>query len=62
MAGWPAVSSLLPPPTLMATAVVNNGAGILPFLIDSHPRMPSSQNWDFGIQQQLLPNLLIEVD
>jgi hypothetical protein len=61
-AGGPAVSTLPPPPTLMANPVVNDGAGILPFLIDPHLRMPYSQTWDLGIQHQLLPNLLLEMD
>ncbi len=61
-AGGPAVSTLPLPPTLTATAVVNNGAGNFPFLVDPHLRMPYSQNWNFGIQEEPLHNLLIEVD
>jgi hypothetical protein len=62
MSGGPAVSTLALPPTLTATAVVNNEAGNFPFLVDPHLRMPQSQNWNFGIQEELLRNLLIEVD
>jgi hypothetical protein len=58
----PEVSMLPPPPTLMATPVVNNGAGILPFLIDPHLKMPYSQNWNFGLQQQLPGQLLLDVN
>ena len=58
----PAVSTLPLPPTLTATASVDNGAGILPFLIDPHLKMPYSQNWSFGLQQQLPGQLLLEVN
>ena len=58
----PPVSTLPPPPTLNATSVVDNGAGILPFLIDPHLKMPYSQNWSFGVQQQLPGQLLLEVN
>jgi hypothetical protein len=58
----PAVSTLPIPPTLIATPVVDNGAGILPFLIDPHLKMPYSQNWSFGAQQQLPGQLLLEVN
>jgi hypothetical protein len=58
----PAVSTLSPPPTLTATPVVDNGAGILPFLIDPHLKMPYSQSWSFGVQQQLPGQLLLEVN
>jgi hypothetical protein len=57
-----AVSTLPLPPTLTATPIVNNGAGILPFLIDPHLKMPYSQNWSFGVQQQLPGQLLLEVN
>src|SRR5438876_91105 len=40
MAGGPAVSTLPLPPTLTATAIVNNEAGNFPFLVDPHLRMP----------------------
>lgn len=58
----PSVSTLPLPPTLTATPVVDNGAGILPFLIDPHLKMPYSQNWSFGVQQQLPGQLLLEVN
>ncbi len=64
-AGGPAVSTLTPPPSFPSsavTSVVNDGAGILPFLVDPHLRMPYSQNWNLGIQQQLATNLLLEVN
>jgi len=58
----PPVSTLSPPATLTATPVVDNGAGILPFLIDPHLKMPYSQNWSFGVQQQLPGQLLMEAN
>lgn len=61
-AGGPAVSALSLPPTLSATATVNNGAGIFPFLVDPHLHMPYSQNWNLGLQREVLRNLLIEVN
>ena len=64
-AGGPAVSTLAPPPSFPPSAVSNvvqNGAGILPFLVDPHLHMPYSQNWNLGIQQQLATNLLLEVN
>ncbi len=50
------------PPIQTATPVVNNGALILPFLIDPRLRMPESQSWTFGIQHQLPANFLMEVN
>ena len=58
----PPVSILPSPPTLAASPVVDNGAGILPFLIDRHLKMPYSQNWSFGVQQPLPGQLLLEVN
>jgi hypothetical protein len=49
-------------PTLTATPVVDNGAGILPFLIDPHLHMPCSQNWNVGVERELPANLLIDVN
>jgi hypothetical protein len=65
----PPVSTLPLPPTLTATPVVNDclalpcpGSLILPFLIDPHLRMPYSQSWNFGVQQQLPGQFLLEVN
>jgi hypothetical protein len=58
----PEVSTLPLPPTLTATPVVNNGAGILPFLIDPRLKMPYSQNWSFGVQQQLPGKFVLDVN
>ena len=58
----PQVSMLSLPPSLTASSVVNNGAGILPFLIDPRLKMPYSQNWNFGVQHQLPGNFLMEVN
>ena len=58
----PPVSAGFLPPTLTSSPVVNNGAFILPFLIDPHLRMPYSQNWTLGIQRQLRGNVMVEID
>ena len=58
----PPVSALALPPSLTSSAVVNDGAGILPFLVDPHLRMPYSQSWNLGVQQQLPGNLLVELN
>lgn len=42
--------------------MVANGAGILPFLIDPHLRMPYSQNWMLGVQRQLRGGVLVEIN
>jgi hypothetical protein len=47
---------------LTSSPVVNNGAFILPFLIDPHLRMPYSQNWMLGVQQQLPGNVMMEMN
>ena len=56
------VSALPTPPTLTPTPVVNNGAGILPFLIDPHLRMPYTQSWNAGVQRELPGNVVVEVN
>lgn len=57
----PPVSTLTAPPSLQTSAVVNQGTGDLPFIIDPHLRMPYSQSWNFGIQRELPGSLLMEV-
>lgn len=56
------VSAGILPPTMTATPMVNNGALVLPFLIDPHLRMPESQNWNFGIQHALGGSFLLELN
>ncbi|MBZ5547798.1 MAG: TonB-dependent receptor [Acidobacteriia bacterium] len=58
----PPVSALSSPPSLPTSAVVNQGAGDLPFIIDPHLRMPYSQSWNFGIQRDLPGSVLMEVN
>jgi hypothetical protein len=58
----PPVSTLSSPPSLTATPVVNNEAGILPFLFDRNLRLPYSQNWNFGVQHEIVQSLLVEVN
>lgn len=56
------VTSLPLPPTQEASATVEDGAGIFPTLFDHRLRTPYSQSWNFGVQQELLNNLTIEVN
>ena len=49
----PPASALSAPPSLQTSAMVNQGAGDLPFIIDPHLRMPYSQSWNFGVQRDL---------
>jgi hypothetical protein len=58
----PPVSTLSAPPSLQTSAVVNQGAGDLPFIIDPHLRMPYSQSWNFGVQRDLPGSVLMEVN
>jgi hypothetical protein len=58
----PPVSNLALPPSLASSLVVNNGGGILPFLVDPHLRMPYSQSWNLGVQHELPANLLFELN
>jgi hypothetical protein len=50
------------PPSLSSTPVVQNGALILPFLIDPNLRMPESQSWNFGVQRDLGGGFLFEAN
>jgi hypothetical protein len=58
----PAASTLTAPPSLQTSAVVNQRAGDLPFIIDPHLRMPYSQSWNFGVQRDLPGSVLVEVN
>jgi len=58
----PPVSGLSSPPSLTSSATVYDGAGILPFLVDPHLRMPYSQSWNFGVQHELPGNWLVELN
>ena len=58
----PPLSQLQAPPSLGTSAVVNQGAGDLPFIIDPHLRMPYSQGWNFGLQRELPGRVLMEVN
>jgi hypothetical protein len=50
------------PPTQKSSPTVEDGAGIAPTLFDHHFHLPYSQNWNFGIQQELFNNLTVEVN
>ena len=58
----PPLSTASAPPSLQTSAVVNQGAGDLPFIIDPHLRMPYSQSWNFGVQRELPGSVLMEVN
>jgi Carboxypeptidase regulatory-like domain len=58
----PQVSSGFLPPPLATSPTVSNGAGILPFLVDPHLRMPYSQNWMMGVQHELTGGVLVEIN
>jgi len=58
----PPASALSAPPSLQTSAVVSQGAGDLPFIIDPRLRMPYSQSWNFGVQRQLPGSVLLEVN
>jgi hypothetical protein len=60
----PPLTGLPLPPSLASgpgANVVNNGAFILPFIIDPHLRMPYSQGWNFGMQRELPGKVLMEI-
>lgn len=58
----PPASVLSSPPSLQTSAIVTQGTGDLPFIIDPHLRMPYSQSWNFGVQRDLLGSVLLEVN
>jgi hypothetical protein len=58
----PLLSTLPVPQTLQTSPTVNQGAGVLPFIIDPHLRMPYSQGWNFGVQRELPGSVLVEVN
>jgi hypothetical protein len=50
------------PETATPSATVEDGARIAPVLFDPALKMPISQNWNFGIQQNLLSSLVLDVN
>jgi hypothetical protein len=58
----PPASVLSSPPSLQTSAIVTQGTGDLPFIIDPHLRMPYSQSWNFGVQRDLPGSVLLEVN
>src|ERR1700730_3907318 len=58
----PPASVLSSPPSLHTSAIVTQGTGDLPFIIDPHLRMPYSQSWNFGVQRDLRGSVLLEVN
>ena len=45
-----------------ASATVPDGVGIFPYLFDPGLQMPYSENWNFGFQQQLHRDLILDVN
>jgi hypothetical protein len=58
----PPASVLSAPVSLQTSAMVTQGTGDLPFIIDPHLRMPYSQSWNFGVQRDLPGSVLLEVN
>ncbi len=56
------LSNLSPIPTTPASAVVNDLDFLSPSLFERNLRNPYSQNWNFGIQHEVLTNVLVEVN
>jgi outer membrane receptor protein involved in Fe transport len=50
------------PPTMPATAVVDQDAFITPDIIAANIKMPYEEAWNFGVQHELGRNLTVEVD
>jgi len=50
------------PSTQISTPVVEDGAGITPVLFANNLRMPVTENWNFGVQQELAKNLTLEIN
>jgi Carboxypeptidase regulatory-like domain/TonB dependent receptor len=50
------------PGDLTPTPIVENGAAVGPTLFDPNLRLPYTENWNFGVQHELLNNLTLEVD
>lgn len=59
---FPNVEATPFPATLPATPVVDQFAFITPDLFANNIKMPYSENWNFGIQHELLSNLTIEAN
>ncbi len=57
-----ALSTLSVLPTMATSATLLNGAEFTATLIDPNLKTPYSQNWNVGVQQQITPNLLLEVN
>ncbi len=49
-------------PTGTPTAMVADGDFLTPVLFENNIRNPYSQNWNFGIQHEVLPSLLVELN
>jgi hypothetical protein len=60
--GGPLLSTVPMLATVTPSATVNNGAFLRPVLIDRNFKMPVSENWNFGIQQELPGRATLEVN
>lgn len=50
------------PADQISSPTVQEGAGIYPVLLDPQLRMPYSQNWNFGIQHEIVKDVPIDVN
>jgi hypothetical protein len=62
LGGASVLSNLPPIPTVPASATVDNDAFVRPVLIDHNFKMPISQNWNFGVQQELPGRATLELN
>jgi len=50
------------PATMVSSPVVEDGAGVYPTLFVQNMKMPYTENWNLGIQQELMKDLTLEVN
>jgi Carboxypeptidase regulatory-like domain/TonB dependent receptor len=62
--GFPdtALSGMTAPDTLGTSSTLEDGTGFFAELIDPKLKMPYSQNWNIGVQQQLSANWTLEIN
>jgi outer membrane receptor protein involved in Fe transport len=46
----------------ISSPTVQDGAGIYPVLLDPNLKMPYSQNWNFGVQHEVVKNVLVDLN
>jgi Carboxypeptidase regulatory-like domain/TonB dependent receptor len=50
------------PADQISSPTVQDGAGIYPVLLDPKLKMPYSQNWNFGVQHEVVKNVLVDLN